>query len=205
MKVPTIFCAFLLAQVAMAEDNCSLSLTADNILVGGEQTTISLCMEGSIPITLIQADVVLPAGVTLSQGDGDPGFSCSSRSIGHTITSNTLGDGSVRFIIMSSTNKTFSGNEGQIAGITLDVNPNIAEGEQEIRLTNILLVQPTEEYYRLSDATISLTAINQETATAINASTSQQDNGHVYNLSGQQAKKNEKGVIIQHGKKTAVR
>lgn len=205
-KILTSLCLALICLFAMAEDNCNISLASDTILIGGQQTSIALCMDNSKPITLIQADIILPEGVSVAQVDSDMQITTINRADGHTVASNTLDSGKVRFIIMSSTNKAFSGSEGQVASIKLDVNPNIAEGEQEIRLTNILLVQPTEEYYRLSDATINLTAINQETATAILKAKAEGNTGTArYNISGQQARKNEKGVIIQHGKKTAVK
>lgn len=205
-KILTFLCIALSWLCASAEDNCNISLASDTILIGGQQTAIALCMDNNNPISLIQADIILPEGVTVAKADNDLQITTANRANGHIVASNTLANGKVRFIIMSNTNKTFSGSEGQVASIKLDVNPNITEGEQEIRLTNVLLVEPTEEYYRLSDATINLAAINEETATAIrkakaegNASTD------LYNISGQRARKNEKGVIIQHGKKTAVK
>lgn len=206
MRILTTLCTALLCLVAAAENNCNVSLATDTILIGGEQLTVSIHMENEMPITLLQADLVLPQGVTVARENDALQILCSNRSNGHAVASNILEDGSVRLLLLSDANNAFSGKEGQVAGIRLDVAPDIAEDVHEIRLTNILLVQPSEEYYRLSNATISLAAINEDSATAIrNTEAEGSTSTTPYNISGQRARQNEKGVIIQHGKKTAVK
>ncbi len=186
---------------AYADSNYALGITADNILTGGEKTDISLSLKSITPITLIQADLVLPENVTV---DADSSMALpivtGIRANGHTVSANTLPNGNIRILLYSTGNNTFTDEEGNVAGITLSVAPDIAEGTKEIRLTNILLVEPDETSYRPEDAVVETAAIDMETA--IKNVGSNTDDEAVYNTAGQRMGKNAKGIQIRKGKKT---
>lgn len=186
---------------AYADSNYALGITADNILTGGEKTDISLSLKSITPITLIQADLVLPENVTV---DADSNMALpivtGTRANGHTVSANTLLNGNIRILLYSTDNGTFTDEEGNVAGITLSVAPDITEGVKEIRLTNILLVEPDETSYRPEDAVVEISAIDMETA--IRNIGSDTDDEAIYNTAGQRTGKNAKGIQIRKGKKT---
>ncbi len=186
---------------AYADSNYAIGITADNILTGGEKTGISLCLKSITPITLIQADLVLPESVTV-EADSSMALpiTAGTRANGHTVSANTLPNGNIRILLYSTGNGTFTDGEGNVADITLSVAPDIAEGTKEIRLTNILLVEPDETSYRPDDAVMELSAIDMETA--IRGIGSDTDNEAVYNTAGQRTGKNAKGIQVRKGKKT---
>ncbi len=201
-KTSLLACLAAFGLGAYADSNYALGITADNVLVGGEKTNISLNLKSITPITLIQADLVLPEGVTV-EADSNKVMPivAGTRTDGHVVNANTLTNGNVRILLYSDSNNTFADSEGNVAGITLSVAPNIAEGTKEIRLTNILLVEPDETSYRPEDAAIELSSIDQETAIK-NIGGNATDYDAVYNTAGQRTGKNAKSIQVRKGKKT---
>ena len=68
----------------------------------GSQATLSVCMKNTQPITLWQADLMLPAGFTIATDSyGDPMVSISggrTSTSRHSISTSTLSDGSIRIL-----------------------------------------------------------------------------------------------------------
>lgn len=191
-----------------AEDDFCLQMSVDELLIGGEHATLTLSMGNALPITLIQADLILPEGITvLTEEEGKADIALTSRAIAesHKALCNVLKtDNGIRLLLMSEENKTFTGNEGEVATITLSISPDIAEGDKELRLTDVLLVEPTEDSHRISEIKLKAPAIDQETAIrTINESYAQ--DGATYNIAGQRVIKAKNGVFIQNGKKIAAR
>lgn len=204
-KLTTVFCATALCAGAMAQTGYGLSLEADGILVGGEQAAISLGMSNITPITLIQADLVLPEGVTVAtDSEGEMLMYTAGRADGHVISANTLSDGTIRMLVWSGYNKAFKEGDDPVATIVLDVAPEIAEGVQTLKLANILLVEPTEAGYKPDDSTLEISAIDEETAVK-SAIATDSDNHTTYNVAGVRVQRAGQGIFIKDGRKIASR
>lgn len=110
----------------------------------GETKDISLYMDNVGEITGIQADIVLPEG--LSVAIDDEGYYCvtlnsSRKTRNHTIDGNYQADGSFRIVSYTSDSKPFKLNTGEIATITITASPNF-KGVHTITVRNIELAAP---------------------------------------------------------------
>lgn len=88
----------------------------------GETKDISLYLDNVRDITGIQADIVLPEGLTIAVDD--EGYYCvtlnsSRKTRNHTIDGNYQADGAFRIISYTSDSKAFKLNTGEIATITI--------------------------------------------------------------------------------------
>ena len=129
----------------------------------GGRTTFKLMMKNSQPITLWQADLVLPEGVNIATDDfGDPLVTITGRTTTarHSIATSKLADGSIRILCSSSSNKTFTDNDGEVAAITLVIDGNTSSGNYDVVLKNILLVEADETKHAPNQATSMLTVKN---------------------------------------------
>lgn len=127
-----------------------------NITSGGEQKLIIGMTNPSVEITLVQFDLRLPKGLSLKTENGEYVFDMGERTNWrkHSLDINQLADGSIRFLLSSSSNATISGTEGEILEVTIVADKNFS-GEA-IVLSNILLVTPDEKEIKPEDLVISL-------------------------------------------------
>lgn len=110
--------------------------------VSGNQLTVSLMMNNVIEASGFQCDLYLPEGVTVAMDED--GFYQIALSTARTTTTKTnmfdaalQGDGSIRILCSSSKNYAFSGNEGEVATIVLNLDDDMEEGDYPIILKNI--------------------------------------------------------------------
>lgn len=115
----------------------------DCIATAGKQVTLSLCMNNATNATLWQTDLLLPEGITIAKAsNGTLDIKKSPRATtSHTITANILNNGAIRIMCSSSQNKNFTGNDGEVATITLNIAEDIAPGNHIITLRNSLIVE----------------------------------------------------------------
>lgn len=111
--------------------------------VGG-QVNLSLEMNNTVEATGFQVDLYLPEGVTVHKDDDGEYdvklstarttekkmniFSCAQQQ-----------DGALRILCSSTGSYTFSGNSGEVATITLNIDETVEEGELPIILKNIVI------------------------------------------------------------------
>ena len=126
----------------------ALSIEPFSITAGGEAQMLIDLSNPDDEITLVQFDLSLPAGLTLKQTDGDYDIDIAGRTTWrkHSLDANTQADGTIRFLLASSSNTVLSGNSGAIITMTLVANNSFAGGN--IRLENILMVTPDEKEVR---------------------------------------------------------
>lgn len=114
----------------------------------GQQLTLSVCLKNQKPIATWNADLVLPEGVTIANDDfGDPKVSLSTvrtSSQRHQVSTVVMPSGTIRILCGSQTNKTFSGTDGEVVTITLDVASTVASGVYPIILKSETIAEPTE-------------------------------------------------------------
>lgn len=119
----------------------------------GQQLELVVNMKNENPITLWQAQLVLPKGIELANDDlGDPMITISgdrTSNTHHQISANVNeATGTIQLLCNSTGNLTFTGNDGEVATITLKLADDIEPGEYPIAFKNILLVEPDESGHK---------------------------------------------------------
>ena len=107
----------------------------------GSTVTVSVEMNNVVNATGFQFDIVLPNGITVAK-DAD-GFYLIELSEARTTAKKTdffssalQSDGSVRVMCSSTQSYTFSGNEGEVCTIKLNIADNVADGDYPIIFKN---------------------------------------------------------------------
>ena len=128
----------------------------------GSAVTVSVEMNNTVNATGFQFDIVLPEGITVAT-DGD-GFYLIALSETRTTSKKTdffssalQTDGSVRVMCSSTQSYTFSGNEGEVCTIQLNIAPNVADGNYPIIFNNIEISDAGAVAHRVSKVEGTLT------------------------------------------------
>ncbi len=128
----------------------------------GQQVTLSLKMNNEIAPTGFQCDVYLPEGVTVAKDADD--FNLINLSTKRTTKQKTnyfdsaeQPDGAIRIMCSSTKNYTFSGNDGEVATITLNVSDEMEEGEYPLILKNIVISDANSKSYTVDYVKSTLT------------------------------------------------
>ena len=112
----------------------------------GTQATISLKMKNSAEIRGFQFDLYLPEGVTVVKSSKGKiqGFLSEGRlpdEDEHTLTFSEQSDGAIRFLCSSQYEETFTGNDGEIATLKVNISENMEDGEYPIQLKSMKLTE----------------------------------------------------------------
>ena len=114
----------------------------------GTQVELSIALKNNVNITNFQFDLVLPEGITIAQDED--GYDLIDLSTArttarkHTIGNELQNDGSMRVICYSSSNAVFSGTEGEVMTIKLNMSKSLSEGEYSVQLKNLVLTEYTD-------------------------------------------------------------
>ena len=110
----------------------------------GAQATLSLRMKNSAPIRGFQFDLYLPEGVTVAKsskgrilGQLSPGRLPDEDE--HELTFSERSDGAIRFLCGTQYDEVFTGNEGEIATLTVNIAETLLDGDYPIQLKNMVL------------------------------------------------------------------
>ena len=135
--------------------------------VAGKDATLSLMMNNKVMVTGYQCDVYLPAGVTFAKGED--GFEKIELSTKRTTSKDTdyfsyrkQESGAMRILCSSTSNKTFSGNEGEVATMVVHLDKDLTPGEYPVILRNIVLSDPQAQTYRNDEMRAMLTVVDYE-------------------------------------------
>lgn len=141
-----------------AGDDTDVSQIANTIYLervetaAGSQIQLSVKMKNTVSVQGYQFDLCLPAGVTVAT-DGED-LPLASLSTARTTTNktdyfstSTTATGALRILCGSSKGYTFSGNDGEVAVITLNISQNIAEGEHPIILRDVRVSDYNSQSY----------------------------------------------------------
>ncbi len=121
-----------------------LSVSTSTLNAGVNNQTLSVALTNNIEVTAFQFDIVLPAGITVNDyvNEDDetvPNITLTSRSAKHQLSCNPYANGLYKVVVISTANKAFSGNSGNI--VDLDVNiPLTMGGDYTVSLSNIHIV-----------------------------------------------------------------
>lgn len=157
-----------------AEDNPENYVFAeDGKGTAGKDITLSLSMNNKVKVTGFQCDVYLPEGVTFVKDDeGFEKISLSTKRTSEKETDyfsyRTQESGAMRILCSSTTSKTFSGNEGEVATMMLHIDKNLTPGIYPIVIKNIVLSDSLAQTYRNNEMKAVLTVVDYEFGDANN-------------------------------------
>ena len=122
------------------------------------QVVLPIALTNKHQITGLQLDLYLPDGVSVAtKSNGKMLIETTSRMDGNYSISSSAMDGFVRILGYSADGDTFSGNEGDILNITLNIGNTIADGNYTIRLKDIVLSDMNNTEYHPADVGAMLT------------------------------------------------
>ena len=147
-----LFCICLgyVGQIKAANTDIS---TKENVIyisplsaAAGTQINLSVCMKNSVAIRGFQFDLYLPEGVTVvTSGNGRIKGGLSNGRLPeddqHTLTLGVQDDGAIRFLCGSQYDETFTGSDGEIATLSVNIAANMAVGEYPILLKAMKLTE----------------------------------------------------------------
>ena len=136
--------------------------------VSGNQKTISIKMKNTAAIRGFQFNMTLPEGVTpatYSNGTIMCSLSDARRPEGdqHTISVSQQADGSYLFLCGSLANETFTGTDGEVLTLKINIADNVAAGDYPIALSSIKLTETNiDNYYEIAEVVSKLTISDYE-------------------------------------------
>jgi len=109
----------------------------------GTTHTLNVNLKNDDEAKLCQFDLRLPEGVVIAtKSNGKLDATLTGRAENHTISSKQLSNGDYRFVVSSLENDSFTGNDGVLMVITIDVPEMMEAGEYTIQLLNAELSVP---------------------------------------------------------------
>lgn len=121
----------------------------------GSQLQLSVKMKNNVEIQGFQFDLYLPTGVTIAKDE--EGFAMSQLSTARTTARKTdyfdtsiIDDQTLRILCASTKGYTFSGEDGEVAIITLNIAEDVDEGELPLILKDIKISTPQTQVYATS-------------------------------------------------------
>ncbi len=188
-------------RAATGTDNY-LSLGAISIKPG-ETKTVSVDMTNTEGIQGLQCSIDLPEGLsfaTKSNGKIDIANN-TDRGDGFTLSTSLQEDGSLTVATVNFEGDSYYGNSGTIFTFKIKADENMAAGEYEIKVCDIVLSSGVA--IKPSDAIGKVTVEGSSSGLQqIDADSNQSDS--IYNLNGQRVKKPNHGVYIHNGRKVIV-
>lgn len=138
------------------------------------QINLSIRMKNTAAIRGFQFDIYLPDGVTVVKSA--KGKIVGSLSDGrlpeddeHSLTLSEQSDGAIRFLCGSLYDETFTGNDGEIATLTVKIAENMSDGNYSIILRNMKLTETDINNYYQTDYVKSTLTIKSYTLGDINS------------------------------------
>lgn len=124
----------------------------DAMVTAGSQVTLSINMKNASYVTLWQTDIFLPEGISpATDASGNVVAKLSTvrtTTAKHTLETNILSNGAVRLFSASQTLKNFSGFEGEVATITLNIDKDLQPGTYAITFKNTLIAEKDQTNYK---------------------------------------------------------
>lgn len=122
----------------------------------GTQTNVSICMKNTAEIRSFQFDLYLPEGITAVKSS--KGRIQGSLSAGrlpeedmHSLTFSEHEGGVIRFLCDSEYGDTFTGNDGEIATLQVNISGTMADGDYPIVMKDMKLSEVDIANYYLAD------------------------------------------------------
>lgn len=118
----------------------------------GNTIELPIKMKNDVSATGFQFDIVLPDGITVAQDeDGLYEIELSTERTTaaktNTFGSSLMSDGSIRVLAASTHNYAFTGNDGEVCVIKLNIGEDVPEGEYPIIIKNIEISDNKSQAY----------------------------------------------------------
>ena len=173
--------------------------SAADTLDGSHKLNITL-FNPMMEVTMVQMDIHLPKGLTLSNND-DVEMAGRTSWKSHSLYTRSLGNNTIRLMLASGRNALIEGSYGDLLRLQLTADAGFEGGD--VTFDNILCTSPSLEESRPQAASIYLAANG---ATGINEMRIPDlTSNEWYNMQGQRVKKPGKGLYIRNGKKVIVK
>ena len=137
----------------------------DTLARQGRKMTLSLKMKNTAAIRGFQFDLYLPEGVTVAKNS--KGKILGALSDGrlpeedeHTLSLSEQPDGAIRFLCSSQYDETFTGNDGEIATLQVNIAEGMADGDYLVQLKNMKLTESDIDKYYETDLLRSYLNVN---------------------------------------------
>ena len=134
----------------------------------GEELQLKVKMKNTAAIRGFQFDLYLPDGMTAKKYDNGR-FACSlnnaRRQAGdeHTLTLSEQPDGGIRFLCGSQYDETFTGSDGEIATLTVNVAADMEENDYPVFLRHIKLTETDiSKFYQTEEIETAVTVTKAE-------------------------------------------
>ena len=169
---------------ADAADQLTLTSESEETTIFGKTVRMALNVENAETFTAGQLDITLPQGMKIAAQ------SLSDRANGHELLTNNLGNGIVRMVASTVENNAFTGHNGALIYIDVEVGSDYNGGQ--IAIDNVIFSDANANSYYLSkNAPILPTGVE-----GIQAATMKE---RIYSVGGQMLKAVKKGVNIIKG------
>lgn len=111
-------------------------------VVPGSQMTIPVRMKNAESITAFQFNMYLPGGLTFATEKDKNLITLSDRATKtHSIGSSIQEDGSMLVAAFSSKNSSFTGSDGEMIYVTVNIPENIASGTYTLYIKDVILIK----------------------------------------------------------------
>ena len=137
------------------QDDNMLSVPVSISLENGMSYKLPVEMLNVADISAVQCDIVLPEGIELAQDDGQYLVDLNDERVApsHVLNIRQLSSGALRVLITSLTAEPFSGNDGDLFVLHLNVTPEIEDGVYTLALTNVVMADVNALTYYAPDVT----------------------------------------------------
>ena len=186
----------------------------------GSQIELSICMKNQTPIRGFQFDLHLPEGVSVVKNA--KGRIMASLAPGrlpeddeHTLVIDEVSDGVFRFLCSSLYDENFTGNEGEIVTLTVNIDANMAYGDYAVLLKNIIMTETDISKFYKADNIESVFTVDVSTGVSTLQDellgVGKNNESPIYSIDGQlvgrsmDMSKSKKGIYIRDGKKIVVK
>lgn len=136
------------------QDNNVLTLPEEFTVEKGKPCVLPVAMINKNAITAVQCDITLPEGFSL-ESDGDrllidllDGRAAAS----HGLSARMMAPNVVRIVISSAQSEPFTGNDGDLMLLHLNVSDDMEDGDYEVTMTNVILADAAAMTYYAADA-----------------------------------------------------
>ena len=199
-----------------AEADTENYIYVDPISVDGEsEITLSVKMKNAVEAEGFAFDLYLPEGmsfVTNNNGLAKASLSTERTTARKTNSFNAVirQDGSLRVLAASSNGSSISGNDGEVALVTIHIDSSLTAGEYLLQLKNIAISDVDAVSHRTDIQESKIIIVDDGITTGIvniQDSMSTVQSGEWYSLGGKKlgSQPKAKGVYIKNGKKVVIK
>ena len=124
---------------------------------------LPISMNNTAQVVGFQFDLQLPEGVTIAtNSNGKFAATFTDRASDHSLSIRKVGDNLYRFVSVSMNNSTFSGTEGTLLNVMLEIEESVAIGDYEIIVKNMELTVADQSMIHSLNNSATLTVKNAD-------------------------------------------